>query len=251
MDEKDNHGATPVLVAIESTNGSAETIRLLHSRGAYLNVGLRSSIPLLYQIDAFQKHGNQNMPGYFHDLLEKTTNINYTDTGGNNALHRLCMAIPDRSSACIEQMLIALLKRGCSMTTYNAQGFSPFQLLVNGWSMLRDDKYGVFSGYCPMHKRREAVDLILEFKGTYPEIGLIKALLKYNEGGAGNLGPPSSANYEGSGLLSLATRTSDEELIDGVLMYDNEVDKRDRLPDDDGIPSRSDSLPIEAKTPLE
>ena len=34
-------------------------------------------------------------------------------------------------------------------------------------------------------------------------------------------------------------------------MYDSEVDRRDRLPDDDGIPSRSDSLPIEAKTPLE
>ena len=131
VDKKDNHGATPVLVAIESANGSAEMIGLLHSRGVDLNAGHRSGIPLFYQIDAFQKHGNQKLLDCFHCLLESTTNMNSTDTGGNNALHRLCIAIPDRSSACIEQMLIALLKRGCSMTTCNAQGFSPFQLLVN------------------------------------------------------------------------------------------------------------------------
>ena len=135
------------------------------------------------------------------------------------------------------------------MTMCNAQGFSAFQLLFNGWSVLRDDRYGISSDYGPMHKRREDVDLILEFNGMCPEIGLIKALVKYTDGGAGSLGP--SVNYEGSGLLSLAIRTSDEELIDALLMYDNEVDRRDRLPDDDGIPSRSDSLPIEAKTPLE
>lgn len=54
-DEKDNQGATPVLVAIESANGPAEMIRLLHSRGTDLNAGLRSGIPLFYQVDAFQK----------------------------------------------------------------------------------------------------------------------------------------------------------------------------------------------------
>ena len=74
--------------------------------------------------------------------------------------------------------------------------------------MLRDDKYGIFSGYGPMRKRWEDVDLILEFNGTCPEIGLIKALLKHTEVGAGSLGPPSSVNYEGSGLLSLAMRNS-------------------------------------------
>ena len=110
VDEKDHHGATPVLVTIESTNDSAEMIRLLHSRGAGLNAGLRSGILLFYQIDACQKHGNQNMLDCFHYLLEKTIDINYTDSGVNNALHRLCMAIPDRSSACTEQMLIILLK---------------------------------------------------------------------------------------------------------------------------------------------
>ena len=106
-------------------------------------------------------------------------------------------------------------------------------------------------GTVPCIKDGEDVDLVFEFNGMCPEIGLIKALLKYTEGGAGSLGPPRSVNYEGSGLLSLAIRTSDEEFIDAVLMYDNEADRRDKLPDDDEIPSRSDLLPIEAKTGLE
>lgn len=109
------------------------------------------------------------------------------------------MAIADRSSSYIEQTLIATLKRGCNMTTCDAQGFSPFQLLVKRWSMLRDEKYGIFSGYGPMHKRREDVDLVFEFNGMCPEIGLIKALLKYTEGRAGSLGPPRSVNYEDQG----------------------------------------------------
>jgi len=231
-----SHGKTPVFDAIEAVKESSELVKLLHARGADLNAAHHETgdTPLFHQIRCLGPGGNGNMMNCFNYLLDRTTDINYCDKAGNNALHVLAAILPDiYPNVYLEFVYLALIKRECSMTQCNAEGHSPFQRFIMNWSELELDASGFFKS-CYQQERsddgEEAAQGYPEFEGVRVQVGMTMFILAHTRRDAETLGPPDNVHCSGASLLSLAVRTTNQRLVEQVLEYDNDVDRRDMLP---------------------
>ena len=219
-------GETTVYSAIRSFN-SFETVQILHTRGADLDFPSEETgdIPLFEVIRRLGSTSNVDTMRCFNFVLEHTADVNFCDTSGKNCLYWLAESFQGAGSySHIQLACLALLRRGCSMTRRNAEGFSPFQAFVRRWSRSQSPVDPI---YCSEWDRNNDLEPALEFGKFVPPIGMTLFILKYIKADPGILGTPDSVHtgMEGFSLLSLALRIGDEAAIKQVLEYDSDVDR--------------------------
>ena len=228
-DDYNKRGETPVYSAIRSFN-SFETVRILHTRGANLDFPSKETgdIPLFEVIRRLDSASNPDIMSCFDYLLEHTADVNYCDKSGKNCLHWLAEYFQGAGSyRHIQLACLALLRRGCSMTRCNTEGFSPFQAFIRRWSQTHEDTNKGARLYRSEWDQRNDLEAALEFNKFVPPIGMTLFILKHVKADPEILGTPDNVNLgvEGFSLLSLALRTGDEAAIRQVLEYDCDVDR--------------------------
>ena len=244
----DNAGRTPIFYAISRSRCSTMIFKLLHSRGGDVNIACPDDgdTALFTQISMFNLNCNENEVECFEYLLENTTDVNHCNAKGTNALHRLFQNLPFfLKENYIERVCRALLEHGCSLAKCNAQGLSPFQILVSCWSAVRLDSEGCFSNIFDVAQSEiededdnDLTGRVSEYTGYRSQIGITMFLLKYTSAYADVLGQCTSIQCQGASLLSLAVKTRDPVVIRQILEYDTDVDLRDTLPGFSGHPLR-------------
>lgn len=238
--EWNNHGKTPVFSTIETFKESFESLKLLHARGADLNAvcDKTGDIPLFHQIRCLGPGGNANMMNCFNYILDHTKDINYHDKAGNNALHVLAASLPKLlPNVYLEYAYLALIKRGCSMTKSNAEGHSPFQRFISNWAKIGFDAFGLFQVvYELSDDGGGSAEGAPDSEGIRVQVGMIVFILEHTKLDAETLGPPNNVHCSGASLLSLAVRTRSQHLVEQVLQYDSDVDRRDVLPGFGNLP---------------
>ena len=222
-------GETPVYSAIKSFN-SFEIVQILHARGADLDFPSEKTgeIPLFEVIRRLGSSSNADTMSCFAYLLEHTADVNHCDKSGKNCLYWLAESFQGPFSyAHIQLACLALLRRGCSMTRCNAEGFSPFQAFVQRWSQSQSDKNKEAWVYRSEYDQNNDLGTALEFGKFVPPIGMTLFVLKHLKADPGTLDTLDSVHLgvEGISLLSLALRTGDETAIRQVLEYDSDVDR--------------------------